>query len=68
MAEYGQGVSTGTGAAGGIGGGGGTMDVGQQAANFVNDAVYTVSTLPPEALLVIAIAIIMGFILLRKAI
>jgi hypothetical protein len=58
MAEYGQGVGQGTGlTGGGAGAGGGTMDVGQAAAGFVNDAVTTA----------IVVAILLGFIVLKKA-
>ena len=68
MAEYGQGVAQGSGlTGGGAGAGGGTMDVGQAAAGFVNDAVTTVSTLPPEALLAMVVVIFLGFIALKKA-
>ena len=68
MVEYGHGVGTATEVAGGgAGGGGGTMDIGQAASGFVNDAVHTVSTLPPEALVVLAIALLFGLMMLRKA-
>ena len=68
MVEYGNGVGTATEVAGGgTGGGGGTMDIGQQASAFVHDAVHTVSTLPPEGLLLLVIAIFVGLMLLRKA-
>jgi hypothetical protein len=69
MVEYGNGVGTATGVANGAGGGGGggTMDVGAAATNFVNDAAHTVSTLPPEVLIAIVIAIFLGLIILRRA-
>ena len=68
MAEYGQGVAQGSGlTGGGAGAGGGTMDVGQAAAGFVNDVTTTVSSLPPEALLALVVAIFLGFIVLKKA-
>jgi hypothetical protein len=69
MVEYGNGVGTVTGVANGAGGGGngGSMDVGAQATHFVNDAAHTISTLPPEALVAIAIVIILGLMILRRA-
>jgi hypothetical protein len=68
MAEYGQGVAQGSGlTGGGSGGGGGTLDVGQAAAGFVNDTVATLSALPPWALVALVVAIILGFILLKRA-
>jgi hypothetical protein len=68
MAEYGQGVAQGSGlTGGGAGAGGGTMDVGQAAAGFVNDVITTVASLPPEALLALVVAIFLGFIVLKKA-
>lgn len=68
MVEYGNGVGTATGVANGAGGGGGgTTDVGAAATHFVNNAAHTISTLPPEALIAIVIAIFLGLVLLRKA-
>ena len=43
------------------------MDVGQAAARFVNDAVTTVSSLSPEVLLALVVAIFLGLIVLKKA-
>jgi hypothetical protein len=69
MVEYGNGVGEVTGVANGAGGGsgGGPIDVGAAAGNFIHDAANTVSTLPPEALIAIAIVIFLGLIFLRKA-
>jgi hypothetical protein len=68
MVEYGNGVGTATEVAGGgAGGGGGPVDLTSAASGFVHDAVHTVSTLPPEGLLVLVIAIFLGLVLLRKA-
>jgi hypothetical protein len=66
MVEYGQGVGHATGVAGG-GGGGGTQDLGAGAATFVSDTIHTVSTLPPEQLLLLVVAVFFGLILLRRA-
>lgn len=67
MVEYGQGVGQATGAGGAIGGGGGSQDLGAGAADFVNKAVNTISSLPPETLLVIVVVILLGLIVLRRA-
>jgi len=69
MVEYGNGVGTATKVANGGsgGGGGGSMDVGAAAGNFVHDAANTISALPPEALVAIAIVIILGLLVLRRA-
>ena len=66
MAEYGQGVGQATGH-GSPAGGGGTQDLGAGAVAFVNHAVHTVSTMPPEQLLLLAVVVILGFIVLRRA-
>jgi hypothetical protein len=69
MLEYGQAVGQGSQVAGGAGGGGGggTQDLGAGAADFVNHAVNTISTLPPEALIAIVIVVFLGLIVLRRA-
>ena len=66
MVEYGNGVGQATGISGG-GGGGGTTDLGAGAAAFVNDAVNTISALPPTTLVIIAVLIFVGLIILRRA-
>ena len=66
MVEYGQGVGQATGVAGG-GGGGGTQDLGAGAMAFVHNAVDTITTLPPEQLLVLVVAVLFGLFILRKA-
>jgi hypothetical protein len=66
MLEYGQGVGQATGVAGG-GSAGGTQDVGAAASQFVNNAVNTISTMPPEMLLAIVVVLVLGLIVLRRA-
>ena len=57
MVEYGNGVGHATGAGGGVGGGSGaTTDIGAGAERFVNDAVNTISGLPPTTLVLIVVA------------
>ena len=67
MVEYGQGVGQATGASGTAGGGGGTRDLGADVSNAFNSAVHTVSTLPPETLVLIVVLVFVGLIILRKA-
>jgi hypothetical protein len=69
MVEYGNGVS---GVAGEVAGGSGTttgrtLDIGATAGQFVNDSVHTLSTLPPAALLALAVVVVLGLVMLRKA-
>ena len=69
MVEYGHGVGdvagrTG-GGAGGVGGGGG--DVGGAFAQLINDSVNTIASMPPEMLLVGAIALIFALFFLKRA-
>ena len=68
MVEYGNGVGH---AAGEVPGGGhaagGSIDVGANVSHFVNNAVHTVSTMPPEQLVLVIVAVFVGFLLLRRA-
>lgn len=70
MVEYGQGVGQASGQGGGGQGtqlGGGAGDVGGQAVDALNDVVQRVVALPPEVLVVAAIAILAGLVILRRA-
>ncbi len=67
MVEYGNAVGQGSGG-GGSGGGGGPIDVGGDITSFVSHAVDRIAALPPAALLVIAVVIILaGLFVLRRA-
>jgi hypothetical protein len=66
MVEYGNGVSQATGHGGGSGGAGGG-DVGAAIGQFFGDAVDTVSTTPPEILVLWAIVILAGLFILKRA-
>ena len=66
MVEYGNAVDQGTRAAGG--GGSGGADLGAGAVNFVNDTVRQVSALPPEMLLLLAVVVLAGLYVLKRAI
>ena len=68
MVEYGNAVDQGSRAADGGGGvGGGGADLGAGAVNFVNDTVHQVQALPPEMLLLLAVVILAGLYVLKRA-
>jgi hypothetical protein len=69
MVEYGNGVGHATGVAGGGGGGGGgqTMDAGAAIGQFVGNAVHTISTMPPTQLAILVVALVVGFVLFKRA-
>jgi hypothetical protein len=68
MVEYGHGVGEVAGRTGGGSGvGGGTTDLGAGLAQLVNDSVNTIAAMPPELLLVAALAVIVGIALLKRA-
>jgi hypothetical protein len=66
MVEYGNGVGTATGVAGG-GRGGGSMDAGAAFGQFISDTVNNISALPPTTLLAGIVVIVIGFIILKRA-
>jgi hypothetical protein len=66
MAEYGNGVGQATGIAGGSNGGQ-TMDAGVAVGQFIDRTVHTISTMPPTQLALLAIVIIVGFVILKRA-
>lgn len=71
MVEYGNGISHGP--AGQVPGGssasvgGGPVDLGATVGHWVSTTVTTLSAMPPLELLAIAVAVIVGLILLRRA-
>lgn len=67
MVEYGQGVGQGTGVAGGSGGGGGSLDAGAAIGQFVDNAAYTLSTMPPTQLALLMIVVIIGLVIFKRA-
>lgn len=66
MVEYGNGVGQTTGIAGGSGAGQ-TVDAGAAVGQFVNNAIRTVQTMPPGQLALLVVAVIVGFVILRRA-
>jgi hypothetical protein len=66
MVEYGNGVGTATGVAGG-GHGGGSMDAGAALGQFFSDTVNNISALPPTTLFAGIVVIVIGFIILKRA-
>lgn len=70
MFEYGGGVSEGpAGQVGGsgAGGGGANLNWGAQLMDGASDAVRTIAALPAEQLLLLAVGILVGLWVLRKA-
>lgn len=67
MVEYGHGVGQVSGAGGGGGQRGGSGDVGAQAVELVSDTVDRIAALPPEMLLVLAVVILAGLVVLKRA-
>ena len=68
MVEYGNGVGHASGIAGGSGGGGGqSMDAGAALGQFVNNAVHTISTMPPTQLALLVIVIVIGLVIFKRA-
>ncbi len=77
MLEYGRGVGESSGQAGGAQGGGsgggslvggsGGGDWGAMIVQAGNDAVQWVVTLPPAQLFLLVVAVVVGFIVLRRA-
>lgn len=63
MVEYGNGVGE---VAGRSGGGGRSMDVGASLSQLVTDSVNTISTMPPAALLLGIVVIVVGFMMLKR--
>ena len=66
MVEYGNGVGQATGVAGG-GGGGRSMDAGAALGQFVTNAVHTISTMPPAQLALLAVLVVVGLVILKRA-
>ena len=68
MLEYGNGVGQVAGkAAGGGGHAGGSADVGANLGQMVTDSVNTLSTMPPAALLLGIVIVIVGLLVLKRA-
>ncbi|HET7704141.1 MAG TPA: hypothetical protein VFK35_12130 [Candidatus Limnocylindrales bacterium] len=66
MVEYGNGVGQGTGAAG-AGGGGGSMDAGVALGQFIDNAAYTITTMPPMQLALLVAIVVVGFVIFKRA-
>jgi hypothetical protein len=67
MVEYGNGVGQATGVAGGGGGGGGSMDAGAAMGQFVDNAIHTISTMPPTQLALLVVIVVVGFLIFKRA-
>jgi hypothetical protein len=67
MVEYGNGVGEVAGRTGGGAAGGGSMDVGAAFGQLVTNATDTLSSMPPEVLLVGLVVIVLGLIMFKRA-
>ena len=67
MVEYGNGVGQATGVAGGGGGGGGSMDAGAAMGQFVDNAIHTISTMPPTQLALLVVVVVVGLLIFKRA-
>jgi len=66
MVEYGNGVGQATGATGG-GHASQNLDAGAAFGQFVSNSIHTIQTMPPAQLALIAVAIVIGLLILRRA-
>lgn len=71
MVEYGGGVSNGPAGqvqgGGGAGTTGGSVDLFAPVGQFVGDTMHTLSTMSPGELLLVAAAVFIGLLILRRA-
>jgi hypothetical protein len=71
MVEYGNAIDQSTGQAGGAGGGGlgggGPRDLDGAAVDFISDSVDKIAALPPEMLLLLAVLVLAGLYVLKRA-
>lgn len=67
MVEYGNGVGQVSGVGGGGGQPGGSGDVGAQAFELVTNTVDRIAALPPEMLVLLAVVILAGLVVLKRA-
>ena len=66
MIEYGHATEQGSGQLGGSPGGGGG-DMGGAAVRWINDSIDTVAALPPEMLVLLAVVVLAGLFVLKRA-
>ncbi len=67
MVEYGNTVSGVAGQTAGGAGAGRSVDMGASVGQLLNDSVHTLSTMPPAALLVGLVVIVLGLLMLKRA-
>lgn len=66
MVEYGNGVGQATEVAGG-GHASQQLDAGAAFGQFVSNSIHTISTMPPAQLALIAVVVVIGLVILRRA-
>jgi hypothetical protein len=68
MVEYGNGVGQATEVAGGGGGHAAqNLDAGAAFGQFISNSVHTISTMPPAQLALLAVAVVIGLLILKRA-
>jgi hypothetical protein len=68
MVEYGNGVGQATGVAGGSGGHAAqNLDAGAAFGQFISNSVHTISTMPPAQLALLAVVVVIGLLILKRA-
>jgi hypothetical protein len=68
MVEYGNGVGQATEVAGGGGGHAAqNLDAGAAFGQFISSSVHTISTMPPAQLALLAVVVVIGLLILRRA-
>ena len=68
MVEYGNGVGQATGVAGSAGGHAAqNLDAGAAFGQFISNSVQTISTMPPAQLALLAVAVVIGLLILKRA-
>jgi hypothetical protein len=67
MVEYGGGIENGPAGQVSGGGGGGGTDLWAPVSSFVDQAVHTVATMSPGELVLVAVVVVLGLVLLRRA-
>lgn len=66
MVEYGNGISQGAGQVGG-GHAGQQMDAGAAFGQFVSNSVHTLAAMPPAQLALLAVIVVIGLVILKRA-
>ena len=66
MVEYGNGVGQATGIAGG-GHASQQLDAGAAFGQFISSSIHTIQTMPPAQLALLAVVVVVGLLVLKRA-